>query len=47
MIDILLCDANGAPDASAIQILFKCLLPKLLAVSVDSRQANVSFMYYW
>ncbi|XP_072938670.1 condensin-2 complex subunit D3-like [Epargyreus clarus] len=40
MIDILVCDANREPDSVAIQLLFKCLLPKLVAASVDSRNAN-------
>lgn len=44
MIDILVCEPNGAPNASAIQLLFKCLLPKLIAASVDCRNANVSTM---
>ncbi|CAH0714397.1 unnamed protein product, partial [Brenthis ino] len=40
MIDILVSEPNGAPNASAIQLLFKCLLPKLIAASVDCRHAN-------
>ncbi|XP_063362383.1 uncharacterized protein LOC134651237 isoform X2 [Cydia amplana] len=40
MIDILLCDSNGDPKPDAIQLLFKCLLPKLVAASVDNKSAN-------
>ncbi|XP_047984801.1 LOW QUALITY PROTEIN: uncharacterized protein LOC125225234 [Leguminivora glycinivorella] len=40
MIDILLCDSNGDPKPEAIQLLFKCLLPKLVAASVDNKSAN-------
>lgn len=43
MIDTLLQEPGGAPSAVAIQLLFKCFLPKLVAASVDSRSANVSF----
>lgn len=42
MIDILVCDSNGEPNETAIQLLFKCLLPKLVAASVDCRNSNVS-----
>lgn len=41
MIDILLCDPDGAPKEKALQLLFQCMLPKLIAVSVDSKNANV------
>ncbi|XP_063620991.1 uncharacterized protein LOC134793359 [Cydia splendana] len=40
MIDILLCDSDGDPKPEAIQLLFKCLLPKLVAASVDNKSAN-------
>uniref|UniRef100_A0A1E1WTD4 Uncharacterized protein n=1 Tax=Pectinophora gossypiella TaxID=13191 RepID=A0A1E1WTD4_PECGO len=40
IIDILICDANGEPNASAIQLLFKTIVPKLVAASVDSKNAN-------
>ncbi|KAJ0175566.1 hypothetical protein K1T71_008725 [Dendrolimus kikuchii] len=40
MIDILICDSNRQPNAGAIQLLFKCLLPKLVAASVDNRNSN-------
>lgn len=43
MIDILICDTNGEPNAGAIRLLFKCLLPKLIAASTDTRNANVSW----
>lgn len=42
MIDVLLCHQNKDPNEDAIQLLFKCLLPKLVAASVDNRSANVS-----
>lgn len=42
MIDILICEASGEPNKEAIKLLFKCILPKLVAASVDSRNANVS-----
>lgn len=42
MIDILICEASGAPNKEAIKLLFKCILPKLVAASVDTRNANVS-----
>ncbi|XP_028174411.1 uncharacterized protein LOC114363018 [Ostrinia furnacalis] len=40
MIDILICEANGEPNKEAIKLLFKCILPKLVAASVDTRNAN-------
>ncbi|XP_050346947.1 condensin-2 complex subunit D3-like [Nymphalis io] len=40
MIDVLVCDASGEPNAAAIQLLFKCLLPKFIAASVDCRHVN-------
>ncbi|XP_063384989.1 uncharacterized protein LOC134671147 [Cydia fagiglandana] len=40
MIDILLCDSDGDPKPEAIQLLFKCLLPKLVAASVDNKSAT-------
>ncbi|KAM3964157.1 condensin-2 complex subunit D3 [Aphomia sociella] len=40
MIDVLLCEANGDPNENAIQLLFKCILPKLVAASVDCKNAN-------
>ncbi|CAG4975499.1 unnamed protein product [Parnassius apollo] len=40
MIDLLICDSNGLPSPEAIQLVFKCLLPKLVAASIDSRNAN-------
>ncbi|KAL0880882.1 hypothetical protein ABMA27_002063 [Loxostege sticticalis] len=40
MIDILICEASGAPNKEAIKLLFKCILPKLVAASVDTRNAN-------
>ncbi|XP_075974745.1 condensin-2 complex subunit D3-like [Anticarsia gemmatalis] len=39
IIDILICDGRE-PNATAIRLLFKCLLPKLIAASVDTRNAN-------
>lgn len=42
MIDILVCDTKGSPNPEAVQVLFKCLLPKLVAASTDSRSSNVS-----
>ncbi|XP_053612287.1 condensin-2 complex subunit D3-like [Plodia interpunctella] len=40
MIDILICDSNRDVNESAIRLLFKCILPKLVAASVDCRNAN-------
>ncbi|KAG7306251.1 hypothetical protein JYU34_008851 [Plutella xylostella] len=40
MIDTLLQEPTGEPNAVAIRLLFKCLLPKLVAASVDCRNAN-------
>ncbi|XP_047530074.1 condensin-2 complex subunit D3-like isoform X2 [Vanessa atalanta] len=40
MIDVLVCEANGEPNSAAIQLLFKCLLPKFIAASVDCRHVN-------
>ncbi|XP_060803815.1 condensin-2 complex subunit D3 [Amyelois transitella] len=40
MIDVLICDSNGDVNESAIRLLFKCILPKLVAASVDCRNAN-------
>lgn len=42
MIDVLLCEANGKANGDALHLLFKCILPKLVAASVDCRNANVS-----
>ncbi|XP_045534582.1 condensin-2 complex subunit D3 [Papilio machaon] len=40
MIDILVCDSKGSPYPEAVQVLFKCLLPKLVSASTDSRNSN-------
>ncbi|XP_041986894.1 condensin-2 complex subunit D3-like isoform X2 [Aricia agestis] len=40
LIDILICQSGGSPKSSAIQLLFKCMHPKLIAASVDSRYNN-------
>ncbi|VVD04594.1 unnamed protein product [Leptidea sinapis] len=40
VIDMLLCSSNGQPNPMAIKLLFKCLLQKLVAASLDYRQAN-------
>ncbi|XP_052756211.1 condensin-2 complex subunit D3-like isoform X2 [Galleria mellonella] len=40
MIDVLICEVNGDPNKNAIQLLFKCILPKLIAASVDCKNAN-------
>ncbi|XP_052739569.1 condensin-2 complex subunit D3 [Bicyclus anynana] len=40
IINILICDANGDPSSAAIQLLFKCLLPKFIAASLDTRNVN-------
>lgn len=42
IIDILICKTHGNPNSAAIQMLFKCLLPKFIAASLDTRNANVS-----
>lgn len=44
MIDILLYDTNGQPNAVAIRLLYKCLLPKLVSASTDTRISNVCFI---
>ncbi|XP_050673805.1 condensin-2 complex subunit D3-like isoform X2 [Leptidea sinapis] len=50
VIDMLLCSSNGQPNPMAIKLLFKCLLQKLVAASLDYRQANnivrASFVTY-
>ncbi|XP_061382352.1 condensin-2 complex subunit D3-like isoform X1 [Danaus plexippus] len=40
MIDILICGSNQTPNPLSIQVLFKCLLPKLISASVDSRSVH-------
>ncbi|CAG9578741.1 unnamed protein product [Danaus chrysippus] len=40
MIDILICGSNQTPNPLSIQVLFKCLLPKLISASVDSRNVH-------
>ncbi|XP_059046345.1 condensin-2 complex subunit D3-like [Achroia grisella] len=40
LIDVLICEANGDPNKNAIQLVFKCILPKLVAASMDCRNAN-------
>lgn len=40
IIDMLINHTNNEPDAVAIRLLFKCLLPKLVAASTDTRNAN-------
>ncbi|XP_039751087.1 condensin-2 complex subunit D3-like isoform X2 [Pararge aegeria] len=40
IINILICEPNGNPSSVAIQLLFKCLLPKFIAASLDTRNAN-------
>ncbi|CAB3223489.1 unnamed protein product [Arctia plantaginis] len=40
IINSLICNADREPNPSAIKLLFKCLLPKLLASSLDTRNAN-------
>lgn len=42
IINSLICNADREPNPSAIKLLFKCLLPKILASSLDTRNANVS-----
>lgn len=42
MIDILICQTKDEPNSTVIQLIFKCLLPKFIAASTDSRNANVS-----
>ncbi|XP_068632402.1 condensin-2 complex subunit D3-L [Battus philenor] len=40
IIDILICGKKGSPSSEALHFLFKCLLPKLVAASMDNRNAN-------
>ncbi|XP_045447680.1 uncharacterized protein LOC123656001 [Melitaea cinxia] len=40
MIDILICQTKDEPNSTAILLIFKCLLPKFIAASTDSRSAN-------
>ncbi|CAH2108291.1 unnamed protein product [Euphydryas editha] len=40
MIDIIICQSKDDPNSTAIQLVFKCLLPKFIAASTDSRNAN-------
>ncbi|XP_045532916.1 condensin-2 complex subunit D3-like [Pieris brassicae] len=40
VIDFILCTADGEPDALAIKLLFKAMLPKFIAASLDHKQAN-------
>ncbi|XP_069356527.1 condensin-2 complex subunit D3-L isoform X2 [Maniola hyperantus] len=40
IIDILICEADGNPSSAAIKLLFKCLLPKFIAASLDTRNVN-------
>lgn len=43
IIDILICGGSSMePNPVVIRLLFKVVLPKLLAASVDTKNANVS-----
>ncbi|KAL4715401.1 hypothetical protein ACJJTC_015172, partial [Scirpophaga incertulas] len=40
MINIIICSSNGCPNKDSIKLLFKCILPKLIAVTVGNKSAH-------